>query len=135
MTGADVLDRLDSMVCARCDSRLVVTRDAIGRERRRCPKCDGVSQIRPHPDDAMVPQGLVRANLLPPVAAGQLRCQRCACGVEGDRRFCSACSFENRSAGVRAAAPNRVYAPKPCARCSSVFQPTGPRALFCEACR
>lgn len=29
----------------------------------------------------------------------------------------------------------RTYQPKPCAGCQAVFQPTGPRALYCKACR
>ncbi len=170
----------DSTVCARCDSQMVVTRDAIGRERRRCPKCDGVSRIKPHPDEVLIPQGLVRAHQLPPVAPGQLRCQRCARGVEGQARFCPSClggiAQEDRAAAqkrkvdvqlcsgynrigpraphkprivahcehCRPASPTRsearrntIYKPKRCAHpgCDAVFQPGGPRSLFCEAHR
>lgn len=78
--------------CAGCDTPMVITRDAIGRPRKRCPKCDGVSHNRRHPDEVLLPQGLVRAMpTLPPVLPGQLRCQRCAHGVEGRARFCADC--------------------------------------------
>lgn len=127
----ELLERAPSTTCARCDRRMVVTKDAIGRERYRCPHCDGVAQSRHHPDEVMLPQGLVRASpALPPISPGQLRCQRCAKGVEGDHRFCPGC----RPGRGRDHVP-RSYQPKPCARCSAVFQPSGPRALFCEACR
>jgi hypothetical protein len=29
----------------------------------------------------------------------------------------------------------RTYQPKPCAKCGAPFNPSGPRALFCGACR
>lgn len=35
---------------------------------------------------------------------------------------------------TRSASKPRTYAPKPC-RCGVTFIPSGPRALFCEACR
>lgn len=86
-----------SMICAGCDGQMVVTKDAIGRDRLRCPKCQGVSRIRPHPDQVLVPQGLVRAaSALPQVEPGQLRCQRCARGVAGRARFCSTCTDTRR---------------------------------------
>lgn len=120
--------------CARCHGPMVITQDAVGRDRKRCPKCDGISRNRVHPDEVLMPQGLVRkmgGGTLPTVAPGQLRCQRCAHGVEGDRRFCEACQRAHRSEARRGA----TYAPKPCATCGATFQPTGPRARYCEACR
>jgi hypothetical protein len=81
--------------CARCDGDMVLTPDAIGRLRKRCPRCDGVSRKRVrHPDDPMLPQALVRVQApatLPAIGPGQLRCQRCARGVPVNRRFCDAC--------------------------------------------
>lgn len=87
-----------STVCARCDGSMVITRDAIGRERQRCPHCDGVSSVRVHPDDAQLPQGLVRANVveLPRIEPGQLRCQVCARGLSTNDRF----HLECRGAGL-----------------------------------
>jgi hypothetical protein len=115
-----------SEICARCDGQMVAKPDAVGRVRLRCPRCDGVSapQVR-HPDDAMLPQGLVKVHQLPPVAPDQLRCQRCAHGVIGEARFCVAC------------VPPKQYQPKVCrcVECGRTFTPTGPRAEFCEACR
>jgi hypothetical protein len=121
----------DSLICAGCDGQMVVTKDAIGRERRRCPKCTGVATVRRHPDEVLIPQGLVRASLLPPISAGQLRCQLCARGVDPTERFCTPCQQGRRSY----ARTHSVYAAKPCHRCTTLFQPTGPRSLFCEACR
>lgn len=123
---AEVAEAL-SRICARCDGQMAITKDAVGRDRLRCPRCDGIAEVRRRPDDAMVPQGLVRANQLPPVAPGQLRCQRCAHGVDGDRRFCPTCSQRGHG--------ERTYQPKSCTKCGAEFQPTGPRAQFCEACR
>lgn len=119
----------DSLDCARCDGRMVITRDALGRERRRCPRCDGVSRVRVHPDEVLLPQGLVRAQALPSVLPGQLRCQRCARGVDPSERFCVTCK-PGRGHSISA----RVYQPKPCVRCGEMFQPSGPRALYCTVC-
>jgi hypothetical protein len=82
-----------SMVCAGCDGPMVITKDAIGRDRLRCPTCQGVAKPYRHPDDAMIPQGLVRANIveLPPIQPGQLRCQVCAKGVSVNARFHREC--------------------------------------------
>lgn len=78
--------------CGKCGTILVHKKDAIGRVYTRCPKCDGVApEQHRHPDDAMLPQGLVKVHTLPPVQPGQLRCQQCARGVEGDVRFCVTC--------------------------------------------
>ena len=147
-----LLDRFDFVpsvaMCPKgCGSELVMKPDAIGRMRERCPKCDGVSAPRPrHPDDAMIPQGLVHlVNTLPPVAPGQLRCQRCADGVDGRARFCAACIRRAKGTGPRARRfhPPRLkgtlqachYQTKVCRTCGAVFTPTGPRALDCGACR
>lgn len=126
-----------STVCARCDGQMVVTKDAIGRERYRCPRCDRVTVRRADPNEALIPQGLVRADkLLPLVRPGQLRCQRCAKGVEGNGRLCPACQAESKKqAGqTRISRGAGVYTPKPCRKCDTVFQPTGPRSSYCEAC-
>jgi hypothetical protein len=136
----------DSLICAGCDGQMVVTKDAIGRERRRCPKCTGVAAVRRHPDEVLLPQGLVRASLLPPIGAGQLRCQMCARGVDPKDRFCATCQ-EQRTARAEAERLQRVnanrsyarlhtvYAVKVCVGCESQYRPTGPRALYCETCR
>lgn len=124
-----------SMVCARCDGSMVITTDAIGRERRRCPRCDRVApRVTVHPDEVLVPQTLVRltASALPPVAPGQLRCQVCAKGVEGRKRFCVACTAAMTRRGTNQA---RVYQPKACFECGEIFQPSGPRSRYCERCR
>jgi hypothetical protein len=106
-----------SMICAGCDGPMVITKDAVGRERVRCPRCQGVAEPRRNPNDAMVPQGLVKATgeprvirqivrvevpapppepvrivELPPIKRGQLRCQLCAYGVDPASRFCSECA-------------------------------------------
>jgi hypothetical protein len=124
-----------SEICARCDGPMVAKPDAVGRIRLRCPKCDGVSPPRPrHPDDAMIPQGLVHlVGALPPVAPGQLRCQRCARGVKGDRRFCAQCRRQIISEG----AARRTFKPKLCKEpsCRQLFTPTASRNDFCEDCR
>jgi phage FluMu protein Com len=84
----------DSLICARCDGTMVLTPDAIGRLRKRCPKCDGVAKVRHHPDQVLVPVTLAKltADALPPVEPGQLRCQRCAKGVDGNVRFHTECA-------------------------------------------
>lgn len=104
-----------SVNCAGCDGEMAITFDAIGRERYRCPRCHGVARPRCHPDDAMIPQGLVRAIApprvvetivhvpvlppepvpvigLPPIRPGQLRCQLCAHGIDSRSRFCTICA-------------------------------------------
>lgn len=119
--------------CLKCGGDTVTKMDAIGRTRQRCPRCEGVSPVRPrHPDEALVPQTLVRSNTqraLPPIAEGQLRCQRCARGVVGRARLCRACD------PPKGTNQQRSYPPKPCAKCGYNFQPTGPRALWCDRCR
>jgi hypothetical protein len=136
----------DSLICAGCDGQMVVTKDAIGRERRRCPKCTGVAPARRHPDEVLIPQGLVRASLLPPIGADQLRCQVCAQGIDPRNRFCAPCQQERTKRlatdRTRVVSANRsyarlhtVYAEKACRRCGNLFRPTGPRSLDCEACR
>lgn len=106
--------------CAGCDGPMVITHDAIGRPRKRCPKCDGISHNRRHPDEVLLPQGLVRAHArLPEIAAGQLRCQRCARGVEGRARFCSDCHGKTKR--------------KLC-RCGATFVPTRRRQFRCDGC-
>ena len=127
-----------SMVCARCDGAMVITTDAIGRERLRCPRCDGVARrVTVHPDEVLVPQTLVRAaSSLPSVRPGQLRCQRCAKGVEGNGRLCPACTAEakKRAGRTRISRGPAIYPPKPCRKCGTAFQPTAPASRYCEAC-
>lgn len=130
MTAPALLFAAASEICARCDGAMVVTEDAIGRKRHRCPRCDGVAEPRPrHPDDARKPQALVPiASPLPPIGPGQLRCQLCACGVPITERFCESCA-PRRGAG-------RHYEPKLCTEpsCGRVFIPSGPRSLYCGTC-
>lgn len=121
-----------------CGLAMVATKDAIGRVRHRCPACDGVAAPRRgSPDDiALMPQGLVALqNMLPAITPGQLRCQGCAKGVEGQARFCARCG-KARTVRPPARGTNqqRRYNPKPCAKigCETLFLPSGPRALFCE---
>jgi hypothetical protein len=107
-----------------CGEFMIYTPDAIGRLRPRCPKCQGIVKRTTRPDERLLPQTLVReSDLLPRVAPGQLRCQRCAKGVDGDRRFCAGCH------------PTRDYKAKACQRCQAEFIPTGPRAIYCERCK
>lgn len=131
-----------SMVCAGCDGPMTITKDAVGRERWRCKQCQGVSTIKPHPDDAQLPQGLVRANVveLPRIDAGQLRCQVCAKGLRVNDRF----HPERRGVGLSLVQAMRlerngprIYAARHCAvpRCGALFTPTGPAAKYCEAHR
>jgi ribosomal protein L40E len=150
--------------CPRCSTLLVTTQDAIGRTRHRCPKCVGVAKASyRHPDDAFMPQGLVRvASALPAIRAGQLRCQRCAEGVEGRlARFCERCGpplSPRETTTCRTCGSTRLrvpggwstwvrcescppktkraprFAEKVCA-CGARFVPTGPHAKHCEHCR
>lgn len=144
-----------------CGDYLVFTPDAIGRMRERCPTCDGVNRrpsslapdlLRVTPQE-LVPVARVGTYTLPPVTAGQLRCQRCARGVVGLHRFCVDCSTAQSAvakppkpapalvpvARVTRPLPESVkkprnYAPKPC-RCGKTFQPTGPRHTIGPCCR
>jgi hypothetical protein len=107
-----------SMICASCDGPMVITKDAVGRARLRCPSCQGVAKPYRHPDDAMLPQGLVPVNgapprvirevvrvevpapaiatrtvvELPPLESGHLRCQLCGVGINPHHRFCGDCA-------------------------------------------
>jgi hypothetical protein len=114
-----------SEICARCDGQMVAKPNAVGIIRLRCPRCDGVSapQVR-HPDDAMLPQGLVRVTPLPEVQPGQLRCQWCAPRRRGERRFCDECRTIKRAAVHhqcgrchRAIPPRAGRPPKVCDDC------------------
>lgn len=85
----------DSLICAGCDGQMVITYDALQRPRKRCPNCDGIAAPKPpHPDQVLVPVTLasLTAIALPPVEPRQLRCQRCAKGVEGHARFHTECA-------------------------------------------
>ena len=121
IAGAEVLAER----CADCDTRLVITYDALQRPRKRCPKCQGVSHVKPHPDEVLVPVTLQRltASALPPVAPGQLRCQVCAKGLEGRGRFHPECQ----------AARQRERRRRRCA-CGAMFVPRG-GAKQCADCR
>jgi hypothetical protein len=117
----------ESLVCARCDGDMVITHDAIGRPRRRCPRCDGVAKrTPPHPDDVFMPQGLVRANGLPAIAPGQVRFQRCAHGITASARFCVEC------VNTRLTAEKTRPCPK-CGRPTVIRRGRPPKD--CEACR
>lgn len=149
MTAPESLFAAPSMICARCDGPMKVTHDAIGRSRLRCPRCDGIAPVRArHPDDAMIPQGLVRAGALPPLAPGQLRCQSCARGIVGRARLCADCLDASKKQSVRRSlrrmrpqvdGPRAAFhwKPKTCAfaGCETVFEPSGPNARYCEAHR
>lgn len=117
----------DSMICARCDGPMVITHDALQRPRKRCPRCDGTAAPKPpHPDQVLVPLtlGKLTADALPPVEPGQLRCQRCAKGVEGDARFhpeCAAAIALEKKQRVCICGARFVLAPRSrateCSRC------------------
>lgn len=102
--------------CGRCGEYVTLTPDAIGRLNERCPKCDRVAPRRHvNPNDALIPQTLVRPEqLLPRVRPGQLRCQRCARGVEEQARFCVDC--------LRA--QHLLERAKLCPQCGESFVPT-----------
>jgi hypothetical protein len=120
----ELLRELAGETCAGCDSQMVITYDALRRPRKRCPKCDGLSKPRaPHPDTVLVPvalKPLAMAAGLPPVEPGQLRCQRCARGVDGDVRFC-----EERTA---------LRSMRPCLRCHVPFLGTRRWQKRCDRC-
>jgi hypothetical protein len=111
-----------SMICSGCDGQMVFRKDAIGRDYLRCPTCSPFARdpVR-HPDDAMLPQGLVRTDAvrvvreivrvevpvpapppervveLPPINPGQVRCQLCAVGVDPRSRFCPKCAKDGNA--------------------------------------
>lgn len=118
----------DSLICARCDGRMVITKDALQRDRKRCPRCDGVAAPRtPHPDEVKRPLTLaaLTAMALPPVEPGQLRCQRCARGVDGDARFCERCEY----------ARELEQRGRPCPDCGNLFLPTVSSPRRCVPCQ
>lgn len=93
------------------------------------------------------PMGIQDIPSLPMVEPGQLRCQRCARGVEGDLRFCDECQAERAAAAREAKRAEKIrrgpvasrakaqYKPRPCLDCHDEFIPTGARARFCPACK
>lgn len=125
---------VESQRCPECKGDLVFyvvqtprsSREKPGDLADYCPTChhgrkpDGA---RPKPK-GFVPQTLVREDALPRIEPGQLRCQRCAHGVEGNGRFCLRCTRRGQG--------SRTYAEKPCLECGALFTPTGPRSSFCE---
>jgi hypothetical protein len=114
-----------------------ITKDALGRDRKRCPRCDGVARhVTVHPDDAQIPQGLVRAMpALPPVEPGQLRCQVCAKGVVGNVRFHPECGRRRKLDQMRESR-GRHWAPRTCRKCGRAMpKKVGRPRKFCEACR
>lgn len=129
-----IMQSAQEINCA-CGTPMVAGNDAIGRVRHRCPVRDGVAPPRRRsPDDiALMPQGLVRIAALPPIQPGQLRCQVCAKGVDGDARFCASCEAarteDERSRQRRLAAEHR------CLRCMEVIPPkTGRPQKICDGC-
>lgn len=85
--------------------RTVVESNGLGSTRERCYQClEGRSAQR---------EGSKEGRLLPSVAPGQLRCQKCAGGVPSNKmRFCSdVCRKGAGSAGprVREFKPNEEY--------------------------
>lgn len=134
MTGLEhALQSTEQVNCNTCGSFLVSWSDAIGRTRMRCPKCDRLpAPRRRSPDDiALMPQGLVRLVPLPEIEEGQLRCQGCARGVDGDVRFCTGCE------SARAAARNRERARgiNRCSRCTTIIPPgKGRPRKTCDDC-
>lgn len=128
--------------CARCDGRMVITLDAIGRPRKRCPRCDGVSHNRRHPDEVLIPQGLVRVTPLPAIEPGQLRCQVCAVGINPALRFCDPCRIKRERAVGRAcyhrARGRAVGTVRIRCRCGAPRPPKRgalPKVYVCEDCK
>lgn len=82
--------------CGSCGYDLSFGTDGNGSEVSWCAICqEGTkplsrSSVNAARRGALVSQGLVPA--LPTVRPGQLRCQRCAHGVEGTKRFCAPCT-------------------------------------------
>jgi hypothetical protein len=77
---------------------------------------------------------------LPPIEPGQLRCQRCARGVEDDMRFCPTCKDAREDERRAAAPPRRTRKVKPTTRpCLNCHAPMpirrGRPPKNCEACR
>lgn len=125
--------------CAGCDTPMVITYDALRRPRKRCPKCDGVSRKAPrHPDTVLRPV-VLGTLVLPPIEEGQLRCQRCAYGVEGTARFCTDCQRHRRRAGQLSTATPRWHHPQTltCLSCGSQRPRFGGRATSksCPSCK
>jgi hypothetical protein len=134
--------RLAGESCASCGTEMVITLDALQRERKRCLKCDGVAAPRPpHPDQVLVPitLGKLTADALPPVEPGQLRCQLCANGVDGNLRFHPECAAaRQRAMRQRRCSCGAVYVRKSRSRarsCPSCLEkkPAGPTRL-CTGC-
>lgn len=125
---SSVTDPPQHVACTRCGGDVTFTPDAIGRMRERCPRCDRVG-----PAPRITPGEVRGPQLLPSIEPGQLRCQGCGRGVDGQRaRFCPRCVV------VRAAPrPRRslTFAPKPCGACGRSFTPTGGRAMLCRTCK
>src|SRR3954470_15777649 len=85
--------------CGTCGNDLVFDTDGNGVEITWCSICQSGtkpisrSSVNAIARGALVPGGgLVPA--LPDVRPGQLRCQRCAHGVEGTKRFCRTCTAD-----------------------------------------
>lgn len=133
---AEALDlELAGEDCARCDTPMVITYDALRRPRKRCPKCDGVSRrAPPNADTVLVP--VILGTALPPIELGQLRCQGCGRGIDRRERFCASCRAK-AAATPRGTNQQRTYTPKPCFEpsCRKMFTPTGPRSLYCPECQ
>lgn len=133
------LHTADTVPCSRCPSAMVARMDAIGRVRYRCPSCDRLAPERPrHPDDERY---LRRppAYSLPPIVDGQLRCQRCATGVDKTARFCLACQRLRRREGQQTHQPGRWGEAKTrtCLGCGNVRQRFGGRttSTACPNCK
>jgi len=158
MTSPLVHAPIRSMVCAGCSGPMQITKDACGNERLRCPVCQGVARPHRHPDDAMLPQGLVRADSvrvvrqivrlpapppervveLPAIQPGQLRCQVCAHGVDGDARFCADCQqVKDRARKREARSARRAPLTRRCLGCGRIStRAGGPKTTQrCRACQ
>lgn len=125
-----------SMVCARCHGQMVITKDALQRERFRCPRCDGIARhVRVHPDEVLVPVALTASSqLLPPIEPGQLRCQVCARGVTGTERMHPECA-RARKLGQMTDSRARRWAPRTCQKCGGALpKKVGRPRKFCERC-
>lgn len=162
MTAASLAElQPAASACATCGATLLITRDAIGRTRTRCPACVGVAKPHIHPDEVFVSQTITpsAAPLLPPIKKGQLRCQVCAKGVDSKKRFCPPCSDarkvtfrpdvhcsgcgsllprdRKRGAVICASCEQKRKTPF-CPRCGKSYEAykvKGRRSRICKACR
>lgn len=107
-----------------------------GRPPQRCEACQAKRKLGPLPRcwdcKGGAPRGRKKCDacLAKTAAKKAVRtCSKCGGPVPKWKQICPDC----REAKGTIAAPR--YRPKPCKRCVTLFTPSGPRSLYCEACR